>query len=223
MKFRIQDEDLGHATIILVGWVLCIFWNNTSILSLFGILAFLLFSVRNRDVFKAIRPFGGYANWVTLGRLALLLSLGFLHDQFTSNQLLIIAIIVLSFDGIDGLVARKFNMSSEFGGKLDGETDAFFVLLLSTINYHHGYLGAWILWAGLLRYLFVIACFIIWSRILPEPVSYLRKTIAVVIMGALLLPLFFTNAFITPIVGVAVAAVTASFAKSISFQIRENR
>jgi phosphatidylglycerophosphate synthase len=66
------------------------------------------------------------------------------------------ALTLFALDGVDGWLARKLGLASEFGEYLDKETDAFLMLMLCLLLYTGGRLAAWILAAGLLRYAFVL-------------------------------------------------------------------
>ena len=61
----------------------------------------------------------------------------------------------VALDGVDGALARSRNEASAFGARFDMETDALLILVLAALVWQHGKAGAWILLAGLLRYLFV--------------------------------------------------------------------
>lgn len=66
-----------------------------------------------------------------------------------------IALVAVALDGVDGWVARRTRTASAFGMRFDMETDAALILTLAAIVWRHGKAGAWILAAGLLRYVFV--------------------------------------------------------------------
>ena len=188
-----------------------------------AIISFCRMLFINEKVFRELKPFGGYANWVTIFRLLLLCLLGFNYEQFDHLTLAVLSVFILSLDGVDGYIARKMSMGSAFGGRLDGETDAFFVLLFSTMVYQLKMVDYWILWPGLLRYFFVLCCYLFWKKTLPEPVSYFRKTIAVIIMGALVSPFLLEERFYLPVLIIATLLVTYSFARSFIFQWRQNQ
>ena len=216
-------EDLIHSLLILGGFIGFMIWGNIQIMVVMAVSSFSLFLYVNRKVFKDLKPLGGYANWVTIFRLAILCFLGFNFHLFDQLNLAILAIVILSLDGVDGLIARKMSMTSDLGAKLDGETDAFFVLLMGGIVYQLKMVDYWILWAGLLRYIFVICCYIFWKKTLPEPVSYFRKAIAVIIMGSLISPFLLVEKYYLPILITSTILVTYSFGKSFTFQWRQNR
>ncbi len=217
-----RNWDIVHAIIVVVGVLLFLFSGELWLISIFSGASFLYFIWTNSAVFIDIKPFGGYANWVTIFRLAVLLSIGFFYSDFDDLTIAYMAVFALALDGVDGFLARKFKMTSSFGATLDGESDAFFVLLFSAIIYNLGYVGVWILWVGMLRYLYVLVCYILWNGVLDESVSYFRKTMAVVIMGAILSPFILAHQYYFPILIVSTVAITLSFLKSFVFQIRNH-
>ncbi|MEO0553716.1 MAG: CDP-alcohol phosphatidyltransferase family protein [Bacteroidota bacterium] len=96
----------------------------------------------------------GYANWITLLRLTLIFTaaatLTWANDYIT----FIILTIAVALDGVDGFVARNYKQQTQFGARLDMETDAFFVLLLSTYHVQEGNVPFWIIWPGVMRYIY---------------------------------------------------------------------
>lgn len=63
-----------------------------------------------------------------------------------------IAALALALDGVDGAVARAGDRSTSAGARLDAETDAVLMAVLSVVVSHE--VGPWILLAGALRYAF---------------------------------------------------------------------
>jgi phosphatidylglycerophosphate synthase len=112
----------------------------------------------------------------------------------------VIGCLAFLLDGVDGAVARHFGCASAAGARLDVQTDAALVLVLSCAAL--GTFGPWVLAIGLMWYAFVAA-----GRLRPAlrgavKASRLRKVIGAYQPFALLLAL-------TPGVpaGVGVAAV----------------
>ncbi|MEI9988199.1 MAG: CDP-alcohol phosphatidyltransferase family protein [Aliidongia sp.] len=92
----------------------------------------------------------------------------------------------LALDGVDGQIARKRNEASDFGASFDMEVDAAYVLFLSGLAATSGRAGAWILLAGLMRYLWVAAA-AAWPALRrPLPPSLLRKSVCVIVLLLLL-------------------------------------
>ena len=96
----------------------------------------------------------GAANLITFFRLVGVLLMFSLVD-LESAWVVAIAMFLFALDAVDGWVARKFNLSSEFGEYFDKEVDAFFLLVLCLLLYIDQRLGMWVLIPGSLRYLFV--------------------------------------------------------------------
>ncbi len=87
--------------------------------------------------------------------------------------------LVTLLDGVDGRLARQSGMASAFGARFDMEIDALLILALSILGWEYGKAGAWILLAGLLRYIFVAAGWILpWLR-RSLPPSWRRQAICV--------------------------------------------
>lgn len=110
----------------------------------------------------------GPADLVTLSRavitcaVAALTADALLH-QFVTPLFVPITVAALSLDAVDGWVARRTRTSSAFGSRFDGEADAFLILVLSV--YVAPGFGAWILAAGLVRYAFAMAGWVLpWMR-----------------------------------------------------------
>ena len=64
------------------------------------------------------------------------------------------AIVLTVLDGVDGWLARRTRMTSEFGARFDMETDALLIMVMSALVWQHEKAGAWVLLGGGLRYAF---------------------------------------------------------------------
>lgn len=126
----------------------------------------------------------GSANRVTLYRA---LGVVILAAGLTDPSVLIklqwgwvsLAMAILILDGLDGYLARRFNISSAFGARFDMEVDAALILTLCLGVWVLGITGPWVLMLGLMRYVFVAAGQV-WPWInRPLPESVRRKTICV--------------------------------------------
>lgn len=92
--------------------------------------------------------------------------------------LVVITVVALVLDAVDGRVARRTGTASAFGARFDMETDAFLILVLSV--YVAPLLGVWVLAIGLMRYAYLVATWLVpW---LPGrlPPRYWRKVVAAV-------------------------------------------
>jgi phosphatidylglycerophosphate synthase len=146
----------------------------------FGIIALVAAAGRKRN-----HPFArfGPANQVTALR-ALLVSftlalVGERSSTGLATSAAATALLVTILDGVDGWLARRTAMISDFGARFDMEVDALLILALSILAWQYGKAGAWVLASGLLRYLFVAAGWIwAWLRA-PLPSSWRGKFICV--------------------------------------------
>lgn len=132
----------------------------------------------------------GPANQITLVRAVLVAALAFLVARPATPAAawgaVLIALVALLLDGVDGWVARRTATVSDFGMRFDTETDAAMVLVLAALAWQHGKAGAWILAAGLLRYLFVAAGWVApWMR-RPLTPTLRGRLICIVQIGALI-------------------------------------
>ncbi len=168
----------------------------------------------------------GPANQVTLVRGALVALLAGLIGERTAVGLpalvTAVAVIVAVLDGLDGWLARRTHMASDYGARFDMETDSLFVLVLAGLAWQSGRTGVWVLWSGLLRYLFVGAGLgLPWLRA-PLPASMRRKSIAVLQVIALIATLApFVPASAAPaLAAVGLGALCLSFTVDVVWLFR---
>lgn len=167
------------------------------------------------------QPFArfGAANQMTLGRAALVALLGGLVGEAPSGALAVAATLLASvaalLDSLDGWLARRTRMASDFGARFDMETDALLILVLALLAWQFGKAGIWVLASGLLRYLFVAAGLALrWMRA-DLPPSRRRKVVAVIQVVALII----TVAPLTPPGVSAAVAATGLAALVLSFSL----
>lgn len=153
----------------------------------------------------------GPANWVTLGRATLVISVGALIPQPEIRHnagywwIIGLTIVAMALDGVDGRVARRTRTASAFGARFDMELDSLLMLVLAALVWRSGRIGPWVVLLGLPRYLFVAAGWLMpWLRApLPER---LRRKAGCVIQGIALLVCL--APIVPPGLAVSVAAVT---------------
>jgi len=79
-----------------------------------------------------------------------------IFDIFYSERMIVIlGMIALLLDGLDGFIARKYDHVTKFGEKIDQESDNFLMLVLSISLYLNREIGAYIFLIPLYRYLFI--------------------------------------------------------------------
>jgi phosphatidylglycerophosphate synthase len=141
--------------------------------------AALLVTARARSDQPAIHP----ADWVTLTRALLIAGVaGLVADSFGRpvpiTALVTLSAVALVLDAVDGQVARRTGTATALGARIDGEVDAFLILLLSIVVSRD--YGSWVLAIGAARYAFLLAGWLIpWLRA-PLPPRSWRKVVAAV-------------------------------------------
>ncbi len=139
----------------------------------------LITTARSRSDQPAMHP----ADWVTLTRALLAAAVaGLVADSFgrpvSVTALVTLTAVALALDAVDGQVARRTGTATPLGGRLDGEVDAFLILLLS-IFVSRDY-GNWVLVIGAARYALLLAGWLMPWLAAPLPPRYWRKVVAAV-------------------------------------------
>jgi phosphatidylglycerophosphate synthase len=170
----------------------------------------------------------GWASWVTLIRATLAVGVAALtaasfEQAVAVATLVTLASVALALDFVDGWLARRTSTESPLGAKLDGEVDAFLILVLS-IEVAPS-MGAWVLLIGLARYVFYGAGWALpWLRA-PLPRRDWRKTvtasqgIALVLAASGAPPSWLSRAFLL----VALAMLAESFGRDVWWLWRHRR
>ena len=139
----------------------------------------LLVTARMRSDQPSVHP----ADWVTLTRAVLIAGVaGLVADSFSRpvsiTALVTLSIVALVLDAVDGQVARRTGTATPLGARLDGEVDAFLILLLSIVVSQD--YGRWVLAIGAARYAFLLAGWLIPWLAAPLPPRFWRKVVAAV-------------------------------------------
>jgi phosphatidylglycerophosphate synthase len=138
-------------------------------------------------------PHFGACNTVTLLRAGLgaslltpLLTGGVAIGPIGEWTVVVIAVIALSLDGVDGWLARRSGLASAYGARFDMEVDAALALILAFHALADGLVGPVVLVLGLMRYVFVAASYpFVWLSA-PLPERFGRKLVCVVQIAALI-------------------------------------
>jgi phosphatidylglycerophosphate synthase len=137
----------------------------------------LIAAARRRSDQPAIHP----ADWVTLTRAVLCAGVAGLVAASFGRPASITALVTLStvalvLDAVDGQVARRTGTATTVGARLDGEVDAFLILLLS-IAVSRDY-GSWVLVIGAAHYALLLAGWLVPWLAAPLPPRFWRKVVA---------------------------------------------
>ena len=137
----------------------------------------LLVTARGRSDQPALHP----ADWVTLTRLVLIAGVtGLVADSFSRTvpvtALVTLSSVALALDAVDGQVARRTGTATPLGARIDGEADAFLILVLSTFVAQD--YGSWVLAIGAARYALLLAGWLMPWLAAPLPPRYWGKVVA---------------------------------------------
>jgi phosphatidylglycerophosphate synthase len=156
----------------------------------------------------------GPADWVTTGRAALAgcvatLTANSLFRAEPLAPLVAIATVALVLDAVDGYVARRTRTASALGARMDGEVDAFLILVLSVFVARS--FGLWVLAIGAMRYAFLVAGWVApWLR-QPLPFRYWRKVVTAT--QGIVLVVASANVIPSPVSAIAVAGALVMLAE----------
>jgi phosphatidylglycerophosphate synthase len=163
-------------------------------------------------------PRFGPANRVTTARAVLVACLAGLLAQPAAVTaawwIVVLATGAAVLDGLDGPLARRSGMRSAFGARFDMETDALLILVLAVLVWRLDKAGPWIVTAGLLRYMFLAAGWLMpWMR-RPLTPTLRGRTVAVIqIVGLIVAAAPIVRPPLAPLAaGLTLAALVWSFA-----------
>lgn len=213
LQARLIRWSEWHALLMTAVIGLALTKQPLALAALSAALSFSLLLVRCRDAWTPTGAFG-IANAITGVRLLATLVLVAL-PAFGVASTVTVALGILMLDGLDGWLARKTGMSSEFGEYFDKEVDAFFMLALCLILYRNEHLGAWILLPGGFRYLFVLLLKVTKPPKIKERATRFSKSVSVFMLAVLLFCLLPLPQVCTPLAVFATLALAGSFALSV--------
>ena len=162
----------------------------------------------------------GPADRVTVGRAVLACGVAALTVELVAGRpvtsaILVLAVPALALDAVDGWVARRTETATPLGARLDGEADAFLILVLSVAV--GSLVGWWVVAAGLARYLFATAGFLLpWMR-RPLPYRYWRKVVTAALGVVLVVALtdLVPPTVLVPVVVLALVLLAESFGRDV--------
>jgi phosphatidylglycerophosphate synthase len=180
--------------------------------------------VTNLGLARALPHFGAdrltRADRVTLARAAFVAVVAALvADSFVEPVsvpiLVAVAVVALVLDAVDGWVARRW-VTGSLGAKLDGEVDAFLILVLSV--YVARTTGAWVLAIGAARYAFAAGELVLpWMREQLPP-RYWRKFVAAI--QGIVLTVAAANVMPSVVTRVSLAGALVLLAESFGRDVR---
>ena len=217
-NINVEKWIIIHAFLMLLISIYVLYTIKIKVAIFLVSLSFIGLVYLNRSSFSQFRPYGGYANWVSLIRLLLLFLL------LINNQLLAKYILGLGFltcilmDGLDGWLARRYQQVSEWGGLFDKEIDSFLVWGISLILYIYWNFPIWIMGIGCLHYFYEIILFLLNWQDIKTPKNPIGRYVAAFLFFSLLAPFILPMDFSGPILGIASILTLISF--TISFILK---
>ncbi|MEQ8706998.1 MAG: CDP-alcohol phosphatidyltransferase family protein [Phaeodactylibacter sp.] len=148
-----------HAALMLAALIALWWTGRWAPVLLVSVFTFSWLLINHSPALCRLRPFGGYANLITLARWLLLLYVGSSYHQWHDYLIFALLLTIIISDGIDGYLARRYGQSTRAGALLDIETDALMSAVMAGIHYQNGTAGGWILLTGGLRYGYVWALY----------------------------------------------------------------
>ncbi len=130
----------------------------------------------------------GLCNAVTLSRLVIVavLAVAVFEVRLPDVAILGLALFSLCLDGVDGWLARRHGLVSEFGARFDMQVDAVFALTLALYAAVTGVAERYVIILGVPYYVFALARQI-WPWLgAPLPDSFARKTVCVAQIAVLI-------------------------------------
>lgn len=219
-QVKAYNWSIAQAIIMLFLTGFVLLTNNMMIFTLIVFISFGTYFLSNYNTIKSFKPLGGYANWITFFRMLLLMYVALNFKIISHTSIILIFVLNILLDILDGIVARKFKTESIFGLYFDMELDAFYVCLASIILYLEGLTGCWIIWIGLLRYLFTFLVVLLNIDIKSEPKQKFASLVAGTLFWCLLIPFFDTQ--LNFILILASLMVVFSFIKSFIFHLKRS-
>lgn len=213
LESRLAAWSQRHA--ILMGLAIGGLWFQAppEFLAAMAAASFLGFIQQFRREWTAAEIFGT-ANVVTLIRL--IGSFFLLLFPIENGWLLAsTAVVILWADGLDGWLARRRGLTSPFGDWFDKEVDAFFFLVLCVLLYKREQLGIWVLFPGMLRYLFVLFVKLAGPPRGVAEGNWFTRSVSVIAIIAFILCLLPLELYCAEIAVTATAALCASFLYSL--------
>lgn len=216
-----ENGSWGYANALsmLGGTLLALWLSYPPLLAFVAALCFFIMVAQSRGSWT---PDGGFGlpNVITTVRLFLTAGLLFSHQHPLGLLLALVALVNILLDVADGWLARRNNQSSKFGAQYDIETDALLVLTLTVILFTRHIAGAWVLTAGLLRYLYVLAPAIVPTSRGEYPRSRHGRFIYVLMVVCYMLALIVPASTGSYLALIGTVAVSGSFLHSFWYRYR---
>ncbi|MEW5900796.1 MAG: CDP-alcohol phosphatidyltransferase family protein [Acidobacteriota bacterium] len=147
-----------NAFVLVLAAFVSLKWNTPW--PVLGIGSFSIFSFLTVGQKKlAGRDLWNWANGVSLFRWAGIGVLALAAPQARGFLIFGGGLLLMLLDSLDGWLAERLEIRTQFGEFLDKEIDSLFLLIICLSLASRGLVGSWVVIIGLSRYFFVIALF----------------------------------------------------------------
>jgi phosphatidylglycerophosphate synthase len=160
-RVRFERAAKWLAVVMVGALVGSIVWGRSEPLAAAGTVGLVLFAIA---LWRIEAPRSSVPTLVTALRIAITAGTGFCSARLTNGQVMGAVVVVFGLDWLDGFLARRLDVVSRLGARLDNEGDAFLVAVVCVLLWQRTPLGAWILVAGFLRYVYVLTVHFFPSR-----------------------------------------------------------
>jgi phosphatidylglycerophosphate synthase len=144
-----------HAVVIILGTGIALYSQKLWALGTIGALSFFILILLAYKIWTP-RHFFGFANLLTLTRLLMVLWIAVCYSRFSNITIIVLSMLILIGDGVDGLIAKRRKEVSSFGEYFDKETDALYLHILIITAIFKDIIPQWLVYVGLFRYLFML-------------------------------------------------------------------
>ena len=207
----------AHALAMLSGTAMAMALRLPALTAFVGVLSLLFLIVQSRGSWTRGGEFGA-TNAVTSSRLVLILLMLVSVQRQPSHVLALTALAALALQQAERWLARRDAAESRFRACYEVEVDGLFVLALSCALWTRGVAGAWILLAGLWRYLFVVIPLIVPGRRDDAPRSLYHRFAYAVLVSSFVLSLLVPVELGRLLGALGTLAVSASFLHSLYYR-----
>ena len=215
--------DIIHALLMIMGTLISIQSSSTIGLVLLAAASFAYYTTLNTGPAFAYKPFRTYANWITAGRLLILMVMMAVWPQIQHVYLVVGLIVIVLLDRVDGHVARRYKQESSWGRACDVEVDSLYVLFCCIYLYLNQIAPVWIVIPGLMRYSYIIILKIINPSVQKERKNKIASYVAGIFFISLLWSIAYTSAVQHIVLIVSSALIVLSFLISYYYLWIDNR
>ncbi|MFT6443387.1 MAG: phosphatidylglycerophosphate synthase [Salibacteraceae bacterium] len=222
MNFEIQkilNWNKVHACMMLIACLISMYASDTFILSVVSLTSFGIYVYMFRSELSKYSLFAGYPNLITLLRIVLLVFICIFWRQLGTLVVFSMFLSNILLDWLDGFVARKLGLTSDFGLYLDMETDAFLVSVISLIIWMSNDFHWVILFSGFLRYPYAVLLLFINKGNKKEPKRFYASFVTGFFYVSLLMAFLSRSTFAEYTLYISSILIIISFSRSLYFQV----